>query len=112
MANQPTSWGAFRNLDASDDADAAIAWLGRAATLPPIRDAKRRSYEMLDVAPNDRVLDVGCGRGEDVLALSRVTVPQGQAVGVDSSAEAVDAARRAALENGVDAQFHVADATD
>jgi SAM-dependent methyltransferase len=110
MSDRPSTWSAFRDLDASEDIETAVKWLGQVAEIPPVREGKRRSYELLDVGPGDRVLDVGCGRGDDVLALSQLIAPGGRAIGIDSSAGAVDAARRIALAAGVEARFEVGDA--
>jgi SAM-dependent methyltransferase len=54
-----------------------------------------------------RVLDVGCGTGENALMLAGRGL---DVVGLDGSGRAVDAARAKAAERGVAAQFVVGDA--
>lgn len=110
MSDRPSSWSAFRDLDASPELEAALRWLSRAAQLPPLRAGKKRSYELLGIVPGDRILDVGCGTGVDVLGLAPLISPGGEVVGVDSSAGVVAAARRLAALEDANARFEVADA--
>lgn len=67
-----------------------------------------RLFEVLDVArisAGDRVLDVGCGTGELLVALGRRGVT---GIGVESDADKAAAAQRAAA--GLDLRFVVGDA--
>ena len=48
-----------------------------------VRALKRTTYEVLDVAPGEIVLDVGAGDGQDVVALAGLVGPNGRAIGVD-----------------------------
>lgn len=59
-----------------------------------------------------RVLDVGCGNGSTTLAVSRVTGPQGSAVGIDISEPMITVARARAEHEGAPATFFVADAQE
>jgi SAM-dependent methyltransferase len=54
-----------------------------------------------------RMLDTGCGTGEHTIHLARLGY---DVEGIDSSARAVELARRNADDHGVSAQFEVADA--
>lgn len=73
--------------------------------------AKLAINEILDPRPGERILDVGCGTGGDVLALADQVVPGGCVVGVDLSEVLITKAlSRAAGRAGV--EFYVADATD
>jgi SAM-dependent methyltransferase len=105
-----SSWSAFRDLDASGEAEDSLAWLQRVAGLAPVAAGKAASYEFLGLAPGRRVLDVGCGTGLDVRALAPRVAPGGEVVGVDSSASAVDTARRRSGELGQACRYEVADA--
>jgi ubiquinone/menaquinone biosynthesis C-methylase UbiE len=79
----------------------------------PVREGeisrKQASYELL---PRDakRVLDVGCGSGEDVLALAERLGQKALIVGIDSSLERIDEAQRALRNVALNAQFAVGDA--
>lgn len=60
--------------------------------------------------PTDRVLDVGCGTGQNTRDAAR-SAPSGSALGVDLSAPMLDHARRAAAAEGLtNASFLQADA--
>jgi ubiquinone/menaquinone biosynthesis C-methylase UbiE len=97
------SWAASRALDDADDVEVALRWLRAVAELSPVREGKRRSYELLALQPGQWVLDIGCGDGGDLAALEEFGA---RAVGVDASESAVRAARAAVPS----AQVEVADA--
>ncbi len=68
-----------------------------------------RALELLDVQPDERVLDLFCGLGNFTLPLARVAR---EAVGVEGDAGLVERARANAQRNGLDnVQFHAADLT-
>ncbi len=67
---------------------------------PVVRLADRGAF-------TGRVLDVGCGTGENALQLAALGLPT---VGVDVAATALAEARRKATERGFDATFLIADA--
>lgn len=71
------------------------------------RQLVERACELLQVGPEDRVLDLFCGLGNFTLALARRAR---EAVGVEGDASLVGWARRNAARNGVgNAVFHAAD---
>ncbi len=57
---------------------------------------KQRSLEFLQVAPGQTILDVGCGAGDDALAIATKLGPQTTVVGVDSSEDMLASARQRA----------------
>jgi SAM-dependent methyltransferase len=65
-------------------------YLERVSALEMVRRQKHASYQRLCLQPGQRVLDAGCGKGADVLELSRITGPSGRVVGIDTSAQFVD----------------------
>ena len=56
--------------------------------------------DALDLAPGDRVLDVGCGTGLSFSRLVRAIGPTGQLVGVDASADMLRVAARRVRRQG------------
>ena len=66
-----------------------------------VRHIKQRTYELMQVQPGQRVLDVGCGPASDTIELAKLVGPEGQVVGVDYDQAMVDEAERCAKEAGV-----------
>ncbi|MEZ0448672.1 class I SAM-dependent methyltransferase [Cellulomonas sp. ICMP 17802] len=65
--------------------DVGVPWFGPIA---------RGLVDELAVAPGERVLDVGCGRGAALAPLARATGPAGYALGIDLAPRMVDLAAR------------------
>jgi ubiquinone/menaquinone biosynthesis C-methylase UbiE len=62
----------------------------------------------MEPSPGKVLLDVGCGRGDDVRALAGRVAPTGRVFGIDRSATLIHEARGAGPVPGAD--FEVADA--
>ncbi len=60
----------FTSVDQTGDADYFIRFLDAAAAETSFQDYKRQSFALLDLKAGDRVLEVGCGTGDDALALA------------------------------------------
>ena len=89
----------------------ATAWDERYADRPLVWSAGPNQFLTEEVAglPPGRALDLACGEGRNALWLAE----QGwQVTGTDFSAVAIDKARQRAEQLGLEAAFHVADATD
>jgi ubiquinone/menaquinone biosynthesis C-methylase UbiE len=81
--------------------------LARQATV--MASATVRFLERVGLRAGARCLDVGCGDGQVTVAMARAAGPSGRAVGVDMDVGALEIARRAAADAGVDATFVRAD---
>jgi ubiquinone/menaquinone biosynthesis C-methylase UbiE len=64
---------------------------------------KKRTYELLQLRPGAKVLDVGCGPASDTIEMGKLVGPQGQVIGVDHDQAMVDEAEGRAREAGVSA---------
>jgi ubiquinone/menaquinone biosynthesis C-methylase UbiE len=66
--------------------------------------------DLCELSPDDQVLDVGCGAGDDVQAMARLVAPIGRVVGLDSSQTMVEEARRRSEGLGLPIDFISGDA--
>lgn len=73
-------------------------------------ERKRRTYDMMQVKPGNRILDIGCGTGADVIALSEISGPTGLALGVDHSYTMISEARSRSRDHANPVQFEQAKA--
>lgn len=101
-----SGWNA---VDATGDPESFRSYLDAVTGRERMRALKRRSYRLLEPTASDRLLDVGCGTGDDVAALADEVGPEGSVVGVDNSTAMVEEARRRASDAAA-VSFRVADA--
>jgi SAM-dependent methyltransferase len=100
-------WG---EVDRTAEPRAYIDYLRNVSALDSVQGFKRKSLQLISIRAGDSVLDVGCGVGDEVIALARMVGEAGRAVGLDSSETMVSEGRRRAAEAAVDAEFRVGDA--
>ena len=100
----------FANVDRAADPRSFVRHLDEARSTDEIRAAKLRTFDILNVRKGSRVLDVGCGTGDDVMALARRVGGSGLAVGVDSSRVMIAEARRRARGLRLPVEFRRCDA--
>ena len=82
------SW-TYGDVDRSADPLGAVRWTDMMASWPFVQAYKRRTRELLAAGHAGRLLDVGCGTGDDTRALPV------RSVGLDASAAMIgEAARR------------------
>lgn len=86
-----------------DDTEALIALLDIADDIPGARELRAHSYELLGVAPDAAVVDVGCGSGRAVVEMGERGA---RAVGIDPDEHMISIA----AERWPDADFRVAGA--
>ncbi len=75
----------FRDVDIAGDAEAYADYLSHVNGLESVAAGKRERTRLLGLRPGARVIDVGCGLGDDARALSRLVGPHGEVIGLDSS---------------------------
>ena len=100
----------FDQVDRTTDPADFVHYLDAARATDYYREIKARSYPLLDLHPGDHVCDIGCGTGDDVLALARLVAPNGRAVGIDVSVTMIGEAERRATKVGIEAVFVQMDA--
>jgi len=83
----------FRNVDDSDDFETFSRCLTLLDSLEYYREYKKRTYRLLELRDGERILDAGCGLGNDLYRMAELIAPRGEAVGVDASRRFLDAAR-------------------
>lgn len=97
------------DVDSTGGAESFRTYLDAVTGVESVRALKRRSYRLLSPEAGDRLLDVGCGTGDDVRILAEAVGPDGAVVGVDNSSEMVEAARERTEEASA-VSFRAADA--
>ncbi len=70
----------------------------------------RRVLDALALRRGERVIEIGCGTGDDTIAMARRVGRNGRAVGVDLSQPMIDEAQRRATAAGVAVEFVAGDA--
>jgi SAM-dependent methyltransferase len=101
---------AWTNIDHTADAAALVAYLDTVSAFEAVQAYKRQTFTLLAVRDGSRLLDVGCGTGEDAIALAQRVGTTGHVVGVDSSAVMIEAARQRAAGRALPVTFMVGDA--
>jgi ubiquinone/menaquinone biosynthesis C-methylase UbiE len=97
----------FQHVEGIDDVDALVDYLRDVAELDEMRSTNAFIEGMLDLQRGHRVLDVGCGIGDQVRRLSAAVGKTGHVVGIDAE-PIVQAARRIGTPDN--AEFLVGDA--
>lgn len=100
----------FQSVDGAVDFEVFAKCLSLIDSLPFFAECKRESYDMLGAKPGSRILEVGCGLGDDAAALAARVAPGGSVLAIDGSRAMVDAARRR-HDGTAGLTFDVADAT-
>lgn len=100
----------FTNVDQSADPEYFIRFLDTAAAQESFQAYKRRCRELLGARSGQRLLEVGCGTGDDAQALARCVAPNGQVIALDSSQTMITEARKRAQDTGLPLEFEVAGA--
>ncbi len=98
--------------DVDSDAHAAVLVTNMGATAEWQATKRLRAWErrQLGLREGERLLDVGCGRGEAAISLGYDLGAQGELVGIDASAAMREVARRHSGEVPCAVRFSVGDA--
>ena len=99
----------FHSVDVQADQRNFLEFIDRANALEITQNWKRRMLELLELAPGARVLDAGCGAGDDSREIARRIQPGGESVGVDASSFLLSVAEARSREQGVPVTFRLGD---
>jgi ubiquinone/menaquinone biosynthesis C-methylase UbiE len=102
-----TQWGA---IDQATEPCAFIRYLDAVSALETIQRIRRRTYDLLQIREGYRLLDVGCGLGDDVRALAQRVGCTGHVIGVDCSETMVAEARNRLVGLNLPVELRVGDA--
>ena len=108
MSPQPDLTSAFDQVDRAQDPASFVHRLDMTADL--FGPAKRRTFELLAPLNGSRLLDVGCGTGEDTRSLARLVGAKGAVLGVDASAVMVSTAKERTSPESLPVTYFVGDA--
>ena len=65
-------------------------WKGSAVTLRSLPRFTRQLFEQAGISSGMRILDVGCGAGDVAFLAAALVGPNGEVIGADRSAAAVE----------------------
>lgn len=99
----------WRGVDETGDRYSHAAYLDNVSK---VATYKRATFEALQLQPGQKVLDVGCGTGDDVLTLAALVGPGGRAFGLDSSRLMIEEARERACDLELPAEFVIGSVYD
>ena len=110
-AEEFTDFGSFSEVDATPDAAPFIGALDDIAALPAVQRLRATANELLAIRLGHRLVDVGCGTGDQVRALAAAVGPTGSVIGVDPSELLLAEARRRTGWRAGPVEFRLGDAT-
>jgi ubiquinone/menaquinone biosynthesis C-methylase UbiE len=106
----PEDVTSFSSVDRTNEPDFFLRFLDEANKNRDVIASKPVILAGLQLGGGEKVLDLGCGLGDDTFEIARLVGAQGHAVGVDTSEIMIAEARRRAAQRGLNAEFEVGDA--
>jgi len=94
----------------ASDPGFVIRYLDAGNALPGIRLLKRVVVEQLRLRPGQRLLELGCGAGDDARASARQVGRRGHVLGIDAMPSLIAEATRRSDGDGLPCAFQVGDA--
>ena len=107
---QPATVERFTRVDATADPKFFVRFVDAANEMASVQGCKRRIEAMLQPRVGQRIVDLGCGTGDDARALARLVAPRGQVIGVDNSEVMLAEARRRAVGLCLSLEYRLGDA--
>lgn len=100
----------FTEIDLTPDARFFVDFMDVVNAQPDRRRLKSVLAERLTLSPGARVLDVGCGTGDDARMLASLVGPDGHVIGIDASETMIRVARERSRASSLPVEFAVGDA--
>jgi len=100
----------FSRVDQTDDPNYYVRYLDTTTALEFLQKLKQQTYQEMGARSGARLLDVGCGTGDDVRTLAQIVGPQGSVVGIDNSEQMVAEARKRTEGLDLPVEFRVGNA--
>jgi len=108
MSDEYLSTG-FTDVDSAQDLDAYFDCLTLLDSLAYYQEYKIKSYELMQLSQGMKVLDAGCGLGDDAFRIAKRVLPGGKVIGLDASVAMIDKARSHELAAQLSVQFQTGD---
>jgi len=70
-----------------------LTYLKRASLVDQIKEIKLHTFDIMEISDGQKILDMGCGTGDDALAISKMVGKSGKIVGIDVNSEAIQTAQ-------------------
>jgi ubiquinone/menaquinone biosynthesis C-methylase UbiE len=99
----------WSQIDTSTGSDYFVRYLETATAQTEMQRYKQRSYDLLGATTGKHLLDVGCGIGDDALALAERVGSQGRVIGIDCSAKLITEAQHRVKSLHLSLEFQVGD---
>lgn len=109
-APEPANRSGFSAVDNTSDPAAYVRRLDATGAHDFWRKVKDQALALLAVRDGARLLDLGCGTGDDARSLAHLVGSSGQVVGVDASATLIAVARERAMGLNLPVTFQRGDA--
>lgn len=102
----------LHSVDQSVDPSSRLRFLDAEGAKPAMQYAKQRSFELLEIREGARILDVGCGAGDDARALARLVGSRGRVEAIDVDPVMLEEAQRRSAGQELPVGFRLADVYD
>jgi len=102
----------FNRIDETENPGEFIAFLDTASRNEGIMAMKRRTYELLGARAGQKILEVGCGTGDDARQIAQMISPGGSLVAIDKSKALISEAQRRSRGQSDSIDFVVGDANE
>lgn len=99
----------FSDVDSMVNPFHAVEEMDKMRSQGGIQAIKTRALRYLDLKAGEKVLDIGCGSGDDVRRIAECVSPGGRVVGIDSSRTMIEAAEKRTPTGRSDVRYLVKD---